>query len=200
MKRLVIFGILVSLVLVPSVYAQQKYSLGVGNVALKVDYFRFTDGNMADVGLANGVFVGVESYMGVFIPNLYFGIEAGWAGTSGSFKLGGYKFDLSTTYVPIEFNLKYAFEMNPSLVFDLGGGVSINYFSGETSIFGYSASSSDWPVGGQFFADLDYKIGNGWFVGANIKYQLTQDIHLEGINTETTASNFRVGGQLGFSF
>ncbi len=200
MKRLVIFGILVSLVFVPSVYAQQKYSLGVGNVALKVDYFRFTDSNMGDLNLQNGIYIGGESYMAVFLPNLYVGIEAGWAGTSGDFKYRGFKADLSTNYVPIEFNIKYAFELSPCFVFDLGAGPSINYFDMEADVGGFSTSSHDWLFGGQFFADVDYKFGNGWFVGANIKYQVTQDIHLEGIDTETSGSNLRVGGQLGFMF
>ena len=200
MKRLVIFGILVSLVFVPSVYAQQKYSLGVGNVALKVDYFRFTDGNMGDLNLQNGVYIGGESYMAVFLPNLYAGIEAGWAGTSGDFKYRNFKADLSVNYVPIELNMKYAFELTPCFVLDLGAGVSANYFDLEVDVGGRSASSSDWLFGGQFFADVNYKFADRWFVGANIKYQVTQDIHLEGIGTDTSGSNLRVGGQLGFVF
>ena len=47
---------------------------------------------------------------------------------------------------------------------------------------------------------MDYKFGNGWFVGANVKYQLTEDTHLDLINTETSGSNFRLGGQVGFLF
>lgn len=200
MKRLVMMVILVSLVSAPSVYAQQKYSLGIGNVALKVDYFRFTDGNLGDLDLQNGVYVGGESYMAVFLPNLYFGLELGWAGTSGSFKFRGFNADLSTNYVPVELNMKYAFELSPELVLDVGGGVSANYFDLNMDIGGFSSGSSDWLFGGQFFADVDYKFGNRWFVGANIKYQVTQNIHLEGVNTDTSGSNLRVGGQLGFQF
>jgi hypothetical protein len=200
MKRLVMFGILVSLVFVPSIYAQQKYSLGVGNVALKVDYFRFTDSNLGDLDLQNGVYLGIEGYVNAFLPNLYFGIETGWAGTSGDFKYREFKADLSTTYVPIEFNIKYAFDLSPGFIFDLGAGLSANYFNLEADVRGWSTSSDDWLFGGQFFADVDYKFADGWFVGANIKYQVTQDIHLNGIDTDTSASNFRVGGQVGFQF
>lgn len=200
MKKLVLIGILLSLVFVPSAYAQQKYALGVGNVALKVDYFRFTDSNMGDLNLQNGLFLGIEGYVGTFLPNLYFGIETGWAGTSGDWKYWDVRADLSSTYVPIEFNVKYAFELSPSFVLDLGSGLSINYFDIEETVGNWSTSSNDWLFGGQFFADADFKFGSSWFVGANIKYQVTQDIRLNGIDTETSASNFRVGGQLGYMF
>jgi hypothetical protein len=200
MKRLVLYAILVSLVFVPTVYAQQKYSLGFGNVALKVDYFRFTDSGMKDLDLQNGVFVGIEGYVAPFLPNLYFGIETGWAGTSGNFRYREFSADLSTDYIPIEFNIKYAFTARSDFVFDVGAGFSVNYFDLELDLGRWSTSSNDWLFGGQFFADADYKFGNGWFVGANVKYQLTQNIHLEGMDTDTSASNFRVGGQVGFLF
>lgn len=200
MKRLVLFGMLLSLVFVPSVEAQQKYSLGIGNIALKVDYFRFMDSNLGDLGLPNGLFIGVEGYMNVFLPNLYFGMESGCAKTSGEFKYRGINADLSATYVPIEFNLKYAFELSPEFILDLGTGLSVNYFSIEAEVGSISSSSDDWLFGGQFFADLNYKFASQWFIGGHVKYQLTQDLHLHGVDTETSGSNLRVGGQVGFSF
>ena len=107
---------------------------------------------------------------------------------------------MNVNYVPIEFNAKYAFDITPCLKFDLGAGVSANWFSLDADVGNASFSSSDWLFGGQFFADLNYKFAPNWFVGANVKYQLTQEIELAGINTNTTANNLRVGGQLGYSF
>jgi len=176
MKRLVLFGMLLSVVLVPSVEAQQKYSLGVGNIALKVDYFRFMDSNVGDLGLQNGLFIGVEGYLNALLPNLYFGMESGCAKTSGEFKYRDFNADLSATYVPIEFNLKYAFELSPEFIFDLGAGLSINYFSIEAEVGNISSSSDDWLFGGQFFADVNYKIASQWFIGGHVKYQVTQDL------------------------
>ena len=200
MKRLVLFAILVSLLCVPTVHAQQEYALGFGNVALKVDYFRFTDSGMQDLDLQNGVFVGIEGYVASFLPNLYFGIETGWAGTSGNSRYRGFQADLSADYIPIEFNMKYAFEASPEFVFDIGAGFSLNYLDIELERGGWSTSSDDWLFGGQFFANVDYKFLNGWFVGANVKYQLTEDTHLDLVNSEMSPSNFRLGGQVGFLF
>ena len=96
--------------------------------------------------------------------------------------------------------MKYAFEASPELVFDVGAGFSLNYLDIEQELGGWSTSSDDWLFGGQFFANVDYKFGNGWFVGANVKYQLTDDTHIDLINKEISASNFRIGGQVGFLF
>jgi hypothetical protein len=182
-----------------SVQAQQRYPLGGGNVALKVDYLRFTDSDVKDLGLENAVYIGGEAFVPVWNPNFYLGIEAGYAWSSGGVDILGFNVDLDLDYVPFEFNAKYVFELNPRLTLDLGGGISYSYMNVDTSVNGASAGEDDWVFGGQFFADLNYKMGQ-WFIGANAKYQITEDISLAGIDTDVSASNFRVGGQVGFMF
>lgn len=179
--------------------AQQKYPLGSGNVAFKVDYLRFTDSDLKDLNVENGIYIGGEFYVPVFNPNLYLGLEVGYGWSSGGIDILGADVDVDLDYVPIEFNAKYAFELDPCLVLSLGAGISYNYLNIDAEVNGFSAGESDWLFGGQFFADLNYKMGQ-WFLGANVKYQLTEDIRLNDIETDASADNFRVGGQFGFMF
>lgn len=192
--------------------AGQKYPLGMGNFAIKVDYLRFTDSEADDLDIANAPYIGAELYFPVGVPNFYLGIESGYAWSSGDrtfrfFDFQGFpvdvKVDIDVDYVPIEFNAKYVFELSPCWTFDLGAGLSYNYFNmdvrAEVDGFDGNGGDSDWLFGGQFFADVNYKMGP-WFMGLNIKYQLTEDMSLGGVDTDVSASNFRVGGQFGFMF
>lgn len=192
MKRLVVVVMITAVALmVGSAHAEKRYPLGFGNVALKVDYLRFTDSEVDDLDLANAPYIGVEFFFPVWSPNFYLGLESGYAWSSGE-PFGGVDLDLD--YVPIELNAKYVFEINPCWTFDLGGGISYNYLNIDVSGL-FRGSEDDWLFGGQFFADLNYKTGP-WFFGTNIKYQLTEDID----DVDVSANNFRVGGQFGFMF
>ncbi len=182
------------------------------DVALKVDYFHFSDSQIKNLNAGDGVYIGVESYKRLFCPNLYLGLTIGWAGTSGSVSgvVSGFGFEpaflsanSSIDYVPIEFNLKYVIPISPCFNFAFGGGPSINYFSissdAVTNAGSVHLSDSDWVWGGQFFAELNYNISN-WVVGIDLKYQLTEDLHLFGVDTQAGADNFRAGGRVGFKF
>jgi outer membrane protein with beta-barrel domain len=193
-----------------SIYAQgqgQGISLGQSNWGFKVDYFSFTDSAFQNANLGNGVYLGLEGY-GAVAPNLYLGGEVGWAGPSNeqSFRFLGRNINLQTdlTYVPVEVNLKYAIQTSPQLVFDLGGGFSFNYINASASAGAQSIDENDWVWGGQIFGDMTYKLGNQWYLGLNAKYQATQDItvHVRGtdVETDTSASNWRIGGQIGMTF
>jgi hypothetical protein len=205
MKRMTVLLILIGFILVSSSVYAEKYEVGA-DIAVKVEYFRFMDSNLRDAGAKDGVYVGLEAYKQLFIPNLFFGVEAGWAGTSGSFDSSPindilvFHVDTDVNYVPIEFNAKYVFNISPCLFFDIGGGFSINYLNIKVESLGVSASDNDWLWGGQFFGELNYKITPCLFVGVGVKYQLTEDMRLFGANTETSADNFRVGAQLGYKF
>jgi hypothetical protein len=75
MKKL--FGLLMSALFVftsTSVFASEQYSLGMSNVALKVDYLSFTDDVFDTVDLDNAIYVGLETYNSI-MPNLYLGME-----------------------------------------------------------------------------------------------------------------------------
>jgi hypothetical protein len=130
MKKVLLFSLMVVLVLTAtSVFATEKYVLGNSHVALKVDYFSFTDDVFDDIDLEAGPYIGLEGYYGI-MPNLYVGMEAGWAGTSNDGHLDAIDadVDVDVNFVPIELNLKYAFEVSPALVIDLGAGVSYSWF------------------------------------------------------------------------
>lgn len=198
-RTVLLFTVLVFFAAVATAQAQQRYPLGGGNVAFKLDYLRFTDGDVKDLSLENAVYFGGEFYVPVFNPNFYLGVEVGYAWSSGDVNVLGFDVDVDLDYVPIEFNAKYAFELDPCLVLALGAGISYNYLNIDADVNGFSAGDSDWLFGGQFFADLNYKMGQ-WFLGANVKYQITEDVTLGEIETDTSASNFRVGGQVGFMF
>jgi len=207
-KILLVSLVFVFILAATSVYAQQQYVLGNSNIALKVDYFEFTEDVFGDVDLDQGVYVGLEGYYGV-MPELYLGLEVGWAGTSndGDVNIAGDKVDtdVDVTLVPIELNLKYAIAASPEWVIGIGAGVSYNYFDVEVDPKGYGdADEDDWVWGGQVFADVNYKMSDQWFIGINGKYQFTEDLEFEirgeDVDTDTSADNWRLGAQIGLMF
>jgi hypothetical protein len=210
MKGKLLFAVLLCFAVLSAPLAQAQTE-GV-DVAVKVDYFHFTDSLIQRLNAEDGVYVGVEAYKQLFCPNLYFGIAAGWAGTSGSVSgtVSGPDFlptlvsaDSSIDYVPIEFNAKYVIPISRCLNFALGGGGSLNYFSFSSDVAAgggaLNVSDSDWVWGGQMFGELNYKINN-WIIGIDAKYQFTENLHLFGVDTQAGADNFRAGGRIGFLF
>ena len=179
--------------------------------AVKVDYFHFTDSQIKNLNSQDGVYVGLEVYKQLFCPNLFFGIAIGWAGPSGNVSgLVSTDFlpvyvsaDTSIDYVPIEFNIKYVIPISKCFNVAFGAGGSLNYFSLSTNMLTSGvvlrSSDSDWVWGGQFFGEINYRVSN-WFIGADIKYQLTEDLRLFGVDSQAGADNFRAGGRIGFTF
>jgi len=206
MKKIILCSLLVLFVFASTtVYAAEKYSLGAGHVALKVDYFYFVE-DVLKADLGDGVYVGLEGYYG-FLPNLYIGLETGWATTSNDDKINfegdRIKAEVDTNFVPIELNLKYVIEATPSFLISLGAGASYNWFDVEVKLKGVGkANDDDWILGGQIFADLNYKISDQWFIGINGKYQFTEDIKLKSgdVGATTKANNWRGGAQVGLIF
>ncbi|MGA2227933.1 MAG: hypothetical protein ABSH41_26155, partial [Syntrophobacteraceae bacterium] len=182
-------------------------SLGA-DIDLKVDYFRLSDSNFRHTADGDGVYVGLSMYKQLFVPNLYFGMEAGWAGASGTVtNRGGFSFDNDVNYVLVEFNTKYVIPISRCFNFDFGAGISANYLDVTVNSYGRSWDDSKWLFGGQFFAEANYKIKN-FFTGIDVKYQLTEDTHLFGETllfgnhpySGTSADNLRVGAHAGFYF
>jgi hypothetical protein len=123
MKKLLYVSLMCVFILASTtLYAAETYSLGNTNVALKVDYFAFTEDVFGDVDLDEGVYVGLEGYYGV-MPDLYVGLEVGWAGTSndGDINIAGEMVDtdVDVTLVPVELNLKYVIEASPGWIIGL---------------------------------------------------------------------------------
>jgi hypothetical protein len=88
MKKL-LFSLLVVLFVFSSatVYAAERYSLGISNLAIEVDYLNFTDDIFDDIDLDNAIYVGLEGYTTVW-PNLYLGVETGWASSENDDDIG----------------------------------------------------------------------------------------------------------------
>jgi hypothetical protein len=197
MKKMAFVSMLACLVCVPLPALAETYSL-CNDVALKVDYFRLSDTNFRHTNDGDGVFVGLAAYRQLFVTKLYFGIEAGWAGASGTVKNRcGFIFDNDVNYVPIEFNTKYVIHVTRFLNLDFGAGISANHLDVSVNSYGRSWDDESWLFGGQFFAGVD------------VKYQLTEETHLFGGQTlrfgnhpfsGTSADNLRAGAHLGFYF
>jgi opacity protein-like surface antigen len=203
MRKIFLLSVLIVFVFASTtLYAAEKYSLGMGHVALKVDYINFTEDAFDTIDLENGVYVGLEGYYAI-VPNLYLGLESGWAvskndDTIDTDRFGRVDVDIDVTFVPVELNLKYAFELSPSLVMDLGAGISYSYFEIEANDL--DESQDDWLFGGQVFADINYKLSNQWFIGINGKYQFTDDLEFDNVDSSTSADNWRVGANIGLMF
>lgn len=197
MKKFMLLCLIGAFVMTSAVVsAQEKAPLGVGNLALKVDYISFTEDDLEDADVDSGLYLGIEGY-GEVTPNLYLGLEVGYAFIqSGDFFQINLNrdFDVDLTYVPVEVNLKYAAELSPHFIIDVGAGVSYNYAEIEVSN-GVSASEDEWLFGGQFFVDLNYTFDT-FFLGINGKYQITE----EGDDLDVSFDNWRIGGQIGFFF
>ena len=170
-----------------TVFAAEKVPLGMGNLAVKTDWIKFTD-----LPRANSAFyIGLEGY-GAIAENWYLGMESGYAKPQGT--IMGY--DRKMTYVPIELNIKYAALVAQNVALDIGGGVSYTYnkwvWSGSTLP---ETRDDKWLFGGQFFADLNFTY-NQFFAGISGKYQITQEYKRFDYN----ANNLRLGGQIGIMF
>jgi len=202
MKRFFLFSLMVGLVLVfSSAYAEvrgpSRAPLGFGNFALKVDYINFTENDLEDLAVDTAAYVGIEGY-GLIAPNLYLGIEVGYANPDGGARGFDYDIDTDVTFAPSELNLKYAVNVTPNLVFDFGGGISTTYVEVEQTVTTpydiIFITDSDWLFGGQFFVDMNYT-ANQFFMGINAKYHVTEDFE-----DFTNFSNWRIGGQIGIRF
>jgi len=202
MKKLLALSVMIVFVFASTtLYAAEKYDLGMGNVALKIDYINFTEDAFDEIDLENGVYVGLEGYYAIY-PNLYLGLEAGWAGSKNDddIDIEGETFnvDIDVTFIPVELNLKYAVALSPDWVWDIGAGVSYSYFKIEANEI--DEDVDDWLFGGQVFTDINYKLSKEWFIGINAKYQFTDDLEFDNVDTETSADNFRVGAHVGMMF
>jgi hypothetical protein len=199
MKKLILVSTLIlSLVIVPAAVCHAATNpLGIFHFGVKVDYISFTDDFLKDADVDTGVYLGAEIYS-IILPYFYLGLEAGYSNPSGTYAdpiLGNIDTDL--TYVPIELNAKAAFEPAKNLAIDLGAGVSANYAEMKGSIVGVPVTEDDWLWGGQFFADINYIVGDVVYIGINGKYKIAE----KGIKDyDVSLNNWMVGGQIGVKF
>ncbi len=205
MKKIILLPLAIVLVFASTSFAE-KYSLGMSNLALKVDYISFTEDAFDEIDLDEGVYVGLEWYYALF-PDLYLGLEGGWATAENDDDIGdtNINVDIDVYFIPIELNLKYAFEFAPQWVGSVGAGISYSYFEIEADRI--DADADDWVFGGQVFAGIDYNFHDQWFFGIEGKYQFTDDLEFDDVgradvdvDTDTSADNWRVGAKVGFVF
>lgn len=203
MKRLMFCLLMMAFVMASSsADAAQRFpyksALGIGNLGVKINYINFNDDLVKDFDNDKGFYIGFEGYTAI-MPNFYLGFEIGYANPDGSIYIEGVRVDTEVTFVPIELNLKYAIQVAPNLVIDVGAGISSNYVEEEEEeyAFGYSGihSRDDWLFGGQFFIDSNFTM-NQFFIGVNAKYQFTEDFKGYNYNYD----NWRIGGQIGVMF
>ncbi|MGV8074507.1 MAG: hypothetical protein AB2L11_08130 [Syntrophobacteraceae bacterium] len=166
--------------------------------------------------------MGSNFYLGIESGYAFSSGDESYTYYDGSDEYGDYyikqQYDYDIDYVPIELNAKYVVAINPCWAMDIGAGLSYNYlklhgkFKGTYYVVPYegprenleSGSDSadlvdDWLFGGQFFYDVNYTSGQ-WFLGANVKYQLTESKGLKYFGEKINADNLRVGLQAGFMF
>jgi len=193
MKRLFLMSIGIVFIMAPvAIQAQERSPLGNGNFAVKLDYIAFTDDYFSDLDRSD-LYLGVEGYSKI-TPNVYLGGEIGSASNDMLFS------GITYSYLPVELNLKYAIEATPNLVVDFGAGVSYVYFEIQHKTYWLkSAESDDWILGGQFFADLTYKI-HRWSIGVHANYQITEDFEDPALGYDLDLSNWRLGVQMGIIF
>jgi hypothetical protein len=163
-----------------------------GYIGLKVDYIHFTDSILEDNDIEKGDYLALETN-GMILPNLYLGGEIGVTIIDGSYK----DIDTELTFVPVEIHVRYRFDLSSRFNLDVGVGVAHCFYdieiAAETNKDGDdSDKNSVW--GAQASVDLNTQFG--WFyIGANAKYQITEDI-VDDINL----NSYRVGAQFGIAF
>ena len=199
MRRLVLFCLVTVFVVTSSMVSAAEYApLGYSNLAVKLDYLAFIEDEFDDLDVESGWYMGLEGFCEV-APNVYGGLEIGWGDADGGVRILGIDVDTELTYVPVELNLKYAVEVAPMFVMDVGAGFSYNYADVDIDAAGFTAgfsdSEDDWLFGGQFFTDLNYSLDQ-FFFGINIKYQITEEMD----DLDVSFDNWRVGGQIGVFF
>ena len=78
MKKFLFMLLIVAFICTAStVFAAEKAPLGMGNLAVKLDWIKFTDDVLKDVDVDSGFYIGLEGY-GMIAQNLYLGMEAGY--------------------------------------------------------------------------------------------------------------------------
>lgn len=186
-------------------------------IALNLNRIKFTDNELEDLNMNRGIYMGLEGYMKLD-PNVYIGIEIGYANPQGSRTiyspdspydlnlvsrdpLHASKLDAKFTYIPIEFNVKYLLDqIHQDFFIDFGAGVSLNYFKYEIKGMIYpqdqyiETKDSEVLLGGQIFMNANYNLGKASFIGLTSKYQFTEKYYFVDLD------NWRLGLQAGVRF
>ena len=165
---------------------------GSGYFGIKIDYIHFTDSVLEDNNIENGGYLALETY-GMILPQFFLGGEIGFSYIDDTYN----DVDTELIFVPVEINVKYRFDLSPRFNLDVGIGGSHIFYKVEIAAETSENNDKDYKSsvwGGQAFVDLNAEFG--WFyIGANAKYQITEDIN-DGVDLD----NYRAGAQFGIIF
>jgi hypothetical protein len=209
MKRFIVFSLFfLTLISTTGVYAEETIRPERGIVALKTDYLAFTDSDLKKFGPEDGLYVGLEAYAKMS-TNLYLGGEIGYFQRDGCgcMVISGadnnpVRCDVESelTLIPVEVNMKYNVgRLTEKGMIMLGAGVSFNYADMETSTTGFSTDEDDWLLGAQVSFDIHFDFER-FFLGINGKYQISEKMEFNEIDTDVHIDNWRIGGQIGMRF
>lgn len=179
-----------------TLHAQETAPLGKGTVAVKLGGLVFTDAPLMADDL--GLYAGLEGYVKVTenLP-LYLGAEIGASESSAASNED--KMRIS----PYELNIKYAKATKSppfNFIVDIGGGLSFIYAKHfDKTPFQPSLDTNDWLFGGQIFVDVIDVMNDWFFIGINLKYQITGELEDAGGNS-VDYSNLRGTVQVGLVF
>jgi len=143
-----------------------------------------------------GIRVGLAGYRHLG-RDWYLGVELGGGGSLTMF-------DNNSDVTFVELNAKRAFALGDQFRFDLGGGLSYDtvHFD-DSGLFDWDDDGAidDSVLGVQALANAHLKLG-WFFLGANVKYMLTQDVEgvqeVEELEKGWDYSNLTVGVHAGF--
>jgi catechol 2,3-dioxygenase-like lactoylglutathione lyase family enzyme len=197
-NRFTFFVTLAPLFILSTAHAEVTHPLGKFHVAAQVDAINFTDRDLEDLDADEQIFISILGYFNA-AQNLYLGAEVGFANLDDSERAPGVTLKTDLDYIPFELNIKYLAHFQNNLVLGLGGGFSLNYVDGKISgslpgLF-FVADGDELLLGGQMFVELSYRTGH-LFLGAHIKYQLTEELD----ELDIDFSNIRAGGHIGLIF
>ncbi|MDH4227188.1 MAG: hypothetical protein OEV59_05490 [Deltaproteobacteria bacterium] len=175
--------------------AADTYPLGDATIELKIARINFTDSVVKRANVDSGLYLGLEAYTAA-APNIYLGGEFGYSNLDGSSTVFAVRTENEITYVPLEFNAKFAIGNPNNLAFSMGGGVSLNYVKERATLpNSVIKTSSDWLLGLQLFAAIHY-VQDQFFFGADLKLKLTEEFHSAGYDY----NNFVYGIHGGLKF
>jgi len=172
--------------------AKGKTALDNQHIIVKIDQISFTSSTLRGYGIDEDYFIGIE-YAQETTRNTLLCLEIGYANPSGDYRNLQGNVSMDTTFIPLELNFKYLFDLE-NIVIDIGGGLSLNHVREKRS-GAINTTHDDWLFGVQFFSDINYVFGD-FFAGANVKGTLTEDV--KGFNH--SYDNWRMGLQAGMMF
>lgn len=189
MKKIISLAVFLLAFTFPSISSADSdsvFPLGYSHISVTTGLAIFTDGNVDDLGIDDGNYLGVAAYVALN-PRVYLGLEVNRLEEEGRSPAGRIELE----FMPIELNLKYSKSVNDYIVLDLGGGVSKTSVEEVIRNPGKSRRAG-WQHGLQAFAGLNFLMGD-FFAGFNVKWQTMDDFKASSYDYNNIRLGFRAG-------